>query len=795
MAESRAVWGIDIGQAGLKAIKLRYNDSADKVMALAFDYIPHAKILSQPDAVPDELIAQAIEKFLSRNDVRGDVVAMSVPGQTALARFIQLPPVEAGKVPEIVKYEAKQQIPFDLDEVIWDYQPLSSGTEESGYLLDAEVGLFAMKRDQVMQHLKPFTNAKVEVDLIQIAPLAMYNLLSFDHLGLKMTDEVPAEDEFTMLVDMGCDTSTILISNGKKIWIRNVPIGGNHFTRALTKEMKLTFAKAEHLKCNATKSPDPRAVFQALRPVFNDYVAEIQRSIGFFSSVNRDSKIVKILGLGNGFKLAGLQKFLQQNLQYDVERVESFQAAIGDAVLNAPLMQENLMSFGVSYGLALQALKLTRIHTSLLPPELITARKIRRKKPWAVVTAAALLIGFSLSVVGYSNVARTVSTDRWSTAETNLKTVQGELGGYKSAYDAETGTYKTLQESGNKLINAETREYWLELYRAINACLPRDPADLPEDTPLSERKRIKLFSITAEKKTDLKEWFDALPQGTKDRMPEADKANAPTGEGYVFTLEGVHYRHDEKDTTETGTLYVAKTLLKNLQSWTVEQPVVGTVPVKQLGISHAVLVRMPTSKRGRYYPNGQNQNMAGMRGGADVGRGGMPMAGRMNMGGGRAPAAMGADVRGTGRMPPRGVGALPGGRPGARPGMGVGPRAGRGAGKAAAGADRPGAAAAGAGNPIIDPLMSLDTDEGQEVVVEGTQTEFTLEFVWKPTPPSERLEQPPFDPNAAAQSTAAPGQENMATPPAGAPTVPAAAPAGAPPAAGAAPAAAAPAAK
>ena len=76
-----------------------------------------------------------------------------------------------------------------------------------------------------------------------------------------------------------------------------VPIGGNHFTRALVKDMKLTFAKAEHLKCNATKSPDPKAVFQAMRPVFNDYVAEIQRSIGYFSSVNRSAKITKVVRL------------------------------------------------------------------------------------------------------------------------------------------------------------------------------------------------------------------------------------------------------------------------------------------------------------------------------------------------------------------------------------------------------------------------------------------------------------------------------------------------------------------
>jgi type IV pilus assembly protein PilM len=118
-----------------------------------------------------------------------------------------------------------------------------------------------------MQHLKPFTDASVEVDLIQIAPLSLYNYLSFDQFGIRIGDDTVGLDEYTIVLDMGADNTTLLVSNGQKIWIRNVPIGGNHFTRALTKEMKLTFAKAEHLKCNATRSPDPRSVFQALRTI------------------------------------------------------------------------------------------------------------------------------------------------------------------------------------------------------------------------------------------------------------------------------------------------------------------------------------------------------------------------------------------------------------------------------------------------------------------------------------------------------------------------------------------------
>ncbi|HCS52388.1 MAG TPA: pilus assembly protein PilM, partial [Planctomycetaceae bacterium] len=148
MPESKSVWGIEIGQAGLKALKLRYAEAAHQVVAVGFDYIPHAKILSQPDAIPDELIAEAITKFLSRNKVQDDIVAIGLPAQSSLARFIQLPPVEAGKVKEIVKYEAKQQIPFPLEDVIWDYQQMGGGEEAGGFVIDSEVGIFATKRDQ-----------------------------------------------------------------------------------------------------------------------------------------------------------------------------------------------------------------------------------------------------------------------------------------------------------------------------------------------------------------------------------------------------------------------------------------------------------------------------------------------------------------------------------------------------------------------------------------------------------------------------------------------------------------------
>ena len=121
---------------------------------------------------------------------------------------------------------------------------------------------------------------------MQLTPLALYNFLLFDQLrDLPPPDEYDPENppESVVILSLGTDATDLVITNGYRVWQRSIPLGGNHFTKALTKELKLTFAKAEHLKRNATAAADPKAVFQAMRPVFNDLLTELQRSIGYFT--------------------------------------------------------------------------------------------------------------------------------------------------------------------------------------------------------------------------------------------------------------------------------------------------------------------------------------------------------------------------------------------------------------------------------------------------------------------------------------------------------------------------------
>jgi type IV pilus assembly protein PilM len=513
MAKTGAVWGIDIGQCALKAMRCRPHDKDEnRLVVEAFDYIEYPKILTQPEANRDELIREALEQFVSRNDVAGDHVAIAVPGQSGLARFIKLPPVERKKIPDIVKYEARQQIPFALEDVVWDYQPLV-GSEEEGYAIETEVGLFAMKRDQVARALKPLEDAGIPVDIIQLAPLSIYNFICFDRLNVSGPYDPANPPQSTVIISMGTDTTDLVITNGYRVWQRSIPIGGNHFTKALTKELKLTFAKAEHLKRNAMKAENPKAVFQAMRPVFSDLVAEIQRSIGFFTSNNRNAKLGDMVALGNPMKLPGLQRFLSQNLDQDVKLIDQFNNLVGGTATAGPQFKENQLTFGVAYGLCVQALDSAQLRTNLLPEEIITTRLVRAKKPWAVAAVALLLLGMTINYFGHysSLMTANIADPAMDGAIKSAGTVKTTAADFTTKNTELTTKFDRITTIGNNLqSNVDGRLLWLEMLKAVDAALPKDtrPPEQRKETAedIAQRPELHIESMDCEYFSDLSLW-------------------------------------------------------------------------------------------------------------------------------------------------------------------------------------------------------------------------------------------------------------------------------------------------
>ena len=177
---------------------------------------------------------------------------------------------------------------------------MGGGIEHEGLVTETEVGLFAMKRDQVIREMLPFDNANITLDAMQLAPMAIYNCITYDLL-----DNCPDPDVFDsdspppsyMVLAIGTETTDMVITNGFRVWHRSIPIGGNHFTRQMTQQLKLTFAKAEHLKRNARDAPDPKRVFQAMRSVYDNLGTEVQRSLRFFEGIDRNKQQLRVWSL------------------------------------------------------------------------------------------------------------------------------------------------------------------------------------------------------------------------------------------------------------------------------------------------------------------------------------------------------------------------------------------------------------------------------------------------------------------------------------------------------------------
>ncbi|MEX0741180.1 MAG: type IV pilus assembly protein PilM, partial [Phycisphaeraceae bacterium] len=380
-------WGIEVGANALKAIRLQ---RAGKTVAMTdFEIIPYKKVLTTPDIDREEAIRVALNQFTAKKSLDKATVVVSVPGHSAFARFAKLPPVEPKKVPDIVKFEAVQQIPFPIDQVEWDYQTFQDPDSP-----DVEVGIFAITRERAMNWLANFRAVGIPVHGVSLAPVASYNALAHDQ-------EMGPDSPGTLIMDIGTSATDLIIVEGSRLWLRTIPIGGHHFTEALVRSFKLSYSKAEKIKREAATSKYARQIFQAMRPVFVDLVGEVQKSLGFYQSANRDAEITRVIGLGSTFRLPGIQKFLKQQLQVDVERLQKFEQIEASSKV-ASQFNDNACSLAPAYGLALQGLEVERVSCNLLPLAIAKRQIWQRKQPWMV--AATLMFAASAGIAYSSNI-------------------------------------------------------------------------------------------------------------------------------------------------------------------------------------------------------------------------------------------------------------------------------------------------------------------------------------------------------------------------------------------------------
>jgi type IV pilus assembly protein PilM len=283
-------------------------------------------------------------------------------------------------------------------------------------------------------------------------------------------------------------------------------MGGNAFTSAIAETFKLSFEKAEKLKRTAPVSKYARQIFQAMRPVFTDWAAEVQRSLGFYTSSNPDVKLVRVVALGGGTKLRGLLKYLQQTLQIPVEKPDAFKRLAVSPAVSAAKFHESVADFGVVYGLGLQGVGLARIESNLLPSN------VARSMAWAGKTryfigAALMLLTVSLLCLGRVGLDR-VSYARSEDTRSKINRVVSKA----SSLVTSSGGMATRTADFDEKMKAQFkyfqyREVVPQLYEIIMSALP-NAKNNPKDKTLYEAyERGDVAAITKIPRPERKQLF------------------------------------------------------------------------------------------------------------------------------------------------------------------------------------------------------------------------------------------------------------------------------------------------
>ncbi|MFW6107232.1 MAG: type IV pilus assembly protein PilM [bacterium] len=447
-------WGIDIGDSAVKAVRLKR--AGDTVVVQDYRTVPCEGRPEEAQTSDKEYrVRNALETLQQDLKLKGGQVVVSMSGRDVFPRFIPLPPVEKKRIPEIVTYEARTQMPFPIEEVIWDYHPLGEAAPGE----EIEVGIFAIKKATVYGFLTNLRLAHLVPDVVNVAPLALYNFLTYDR-----DIEVG-----TVVIDIGSGTTDLVIVDRERFWIRNVSISSNDITRTLQEKYQISFEEAESLKRKAADSRQAEKLFGTMRPILEDLIGEIQRSIGYYKAQTRNVRIEQVLLLGNAFKLKGLLDHFRTNLDYEVVLLEELQRLRVGSGGDSAKFEAELPNYAVSLGLALQGLGLGAVDIDMMPRDMVRERMLRRKVPFAAAGVGLLALPLLFGFQSVDNELTRVQADVQS-LEPRIRSEEQKLGQIKKLRGYEPKAAPVLKEHFPRWAK---RSQWVLLYDSINQALRR----------------------------------------------------------------------------------------------------------------------------------------------------------------------------------------------------------------------------------------------------------------------------------------------------------------------------------
>ena len=363
--------------------------------------------------------AQIYHEMLAENHFTAKGVRLSLPGQSSFSRLSKLPPLlgNSSAISKVVEFEARQTVPYPMDEVEWGYQLLRhewteqrSETQEDGSVVEVsepheefEALFVAVKTDQITQYTDVIEDSGKEILSVEIAPIALFN-------AAKGSGQC-RDDECVLLLNIGGSGSNLMIADHNRAFIRSIPIGGASITHQIAKEFGIGFAEAEELKQRhgfvalggAYEEPESEVaatISKIARNVMTRLHGEVSRALNVWRAQHGGNPPTRVLLSGGGSTMLYITDFFQEKLRVPVEYLNTFSAiTIADSV-DKEALQEVAPMFQELIGMSLRNLTQCPIDISLTPRSIVRQKELDRKKPYFYASVFSLIVCLVIFAIG-----------------------------------------------------------------------------------------------------------------------------------------------------------------------------------------------------------------------------------------------------------------------------------------------------------------------------------------------------------------------------------------------------------
>lgn len=462
MLGSDRIIALDIGAS--KVVVAEFSVARGAPQLLNYSVMPLG-VETDTETDTSAYVVAAIRDAMRVCHMKPAPLLMTVSGQAVFPRYVKLPPVAKDKLYQIISYEAEQNVPFPIDEVVWDYQ-LIAGDETT----EQNVMLVAVKIENVTHLTDCVLAAGLEPEIVDVAPMALYNTVRFNY---------PDLDGCTMVLDVGARSSNLIFVEESKIFSRSIPVAGNAITNELMKEFDLSFSDAEALKKQHAfvafggvyAGPDNEVaerVSKIVRSVVTRLHAEVNRSVNFYRSQQGGSPPTLILLSGGTSVIPHFDTFFREKLKVPVDYLNPFaNIAVGEQI-DTEQIGRDLHLLGEVAGLALRRSLTCPVEINLMPPGLLAKKIFRKRQPFFAMSAVGLVLIMLCWWVYFQHMTTKVVGTRARDVEESTEELKAQWSRIATVLQ-EKKTAQTRADQLRQVVGWRTQ--WPEMIQAIHGCM------------------------------------------------------------------------------------------------------------------------------------------------------------------------------------------------------------------------------------------------------------------------------------------------------------------------------------